>query len=148
CGRSPTSGSAKSSVATTPHDDSARAVVVCEARPKGSAVKRAPEPELLNDEEHARAYSEADFAEPHGQFVGCFRQRVPDLVVGGAVLDLGCGPADVTARFARSFPLCHIDGVDGAESMLSYGRARVLREGLEGRVHLARVYLPHEAPPR
>lgn len=102
----------------------------------------------MDDEEQARAYSEADFAEPHERFVESFRRRFPGVVVEGHVLDLGCGPADVTARFARAFPRCHVDGLDGADAMLAYGRARVRREGLDERVRLTQAYLPNDPAPR
>lgn len=109
-------------------------------------MERIPEPELMDDEEQARAYSEADFAEPHQRFVALCQERLgPSLE--GTVLDLGCGPADVTVRFAHAYPRCRIHGVDGSEAMLRFGRARVEREGLSGRVELFRAYLPDEAPP-
>jgi ubiquinone/menaquinone biosynthesis C-methylase UbiE len=111
-------------------------------------VQRVPEPELMDTDEQARAYSEADFSEPHDRFVAAFRARFPGVEVSGAVLDLGCGPADVTVRFARAFPRCHIDGLDGAEAMLRYGRERVARAGLEARVTLVHARLPEGTPPR
>lgn len=111
-------------------------------------MERTPEPELMDTEEQARAYSEADFTEPHERFVEAFQKRFPDFGGDGVVLDLGCGPADVTVRFARAFPRAYIDAVDGAEMMLSYGRVRVAKEGLEGRVILSHAYLPDDPLPR
>ena len=61
------------------------------------------------------------------------------------MLDLGCGPADVTVRFARAFPESTMLGVDGSEAMLAYGRRRVREEGLELRVTLENHYLPDAA---
>lgn len=106
-----------------------------------SVMPRTPEPELMDEDEQARAYSEADFAEPHQRFVDLFRERFPGGP-SGVVLDLGCGPADVTARFARAFPGVEVHGVDGAEAMLRYGRERLAREGLAERVRLVHGYLP------
>lgn len=111
-------------------------------------MDRTPEPELMDDEEQARAYSEADFAEPHERFVTLLNERLAGEELSGDVLDLGCGPADVTARFARAFARCHVDGVDGAEAMLRFGRERLARAGLEDRVTLTKAYLPDEPPPR
>lgn len=110
-------------------------------------MERIPEPELMDDEEQARAYSEADFAEPHERFVALFRAAFPTLVLDGTVLDLGCGPADVTARFARAFPAAKVHGVDGAEAMLARGRRRLAAEGLTDRVQLFRARIPDDAPP-
>lgn len=110
-------------------------------------MERIPEPELMDEDEQARAYAWADFAEPHDRFVELFRESFPDEAITGRVLDLGCGPADVTLRFARAFPACTIDGVDGAERMLHYGHDAVARAGLEARVRLIHGYLPGAALP-
>ncbi len=110
-------------------------------------MERIPEPELMAEDEQARAYALADFAEPHNRFIELFRESFPDETITGRVLDLGCGPADVTLRFARAFPDCCIDGVDGAERMLHYGRIAVAQARLETRVRLIHGYLPGVALP-
>jgi len=111
------------------------------------AVNRIPEPELMDEAEQARAYSEADFAEPHDRFVNLCEEFVGAGGLAGTILDLGCGPADVTVRLARRFPRAIIHGVDGADTMLAHGHARVQREGLGHRIELTRALLPHDAPP-
>lgn len=110
-------------------------------------MQRIPEPELMDDEAQARAYSQADFAEPHEHFVALFRECFPGLAPDGQVLDLGVGTADVAIRFARAFPDCRIDGLDGAPAMLRFGREAVDRAGLAGRVRLIEGYLPGAALP-
>jgi SAM-dependent methyltransferase len=111
-------------------------------------MERIPEPELMSDEAQARAYAEADFAEPHSRFVALLRERLAGLPPSGEALDLGCGPADVTLRFARAFPGWTVDGLDGAAAMLRFGRAAVARAGLTARVRLVRGCLPDAAVPR
>src|SRR5512143_1306905 len=106
------------------------------------SMQRTPEPELMDDEAQARAYAEADFREPHDRFVALLRQRLAWLADAGAALDLGCGPGDVTRRFARAFPGWTVDGLDGSEPMLRLGRAAVEAAGLGGRVSLVQAYLP------
>lgn len=108
---------------------------------------RVPEPELMDSEEQARAYDQADFAEPHERFVSLFRESFPGLDMARQVLDLGCGPADVTVRFAKGFPLARIDGIDAGPNMLARARARVRREGLEQRVRLTLARLPQDRAP-
>jgi ubiquinone/menaquinone biosynthesis C-methylase UbiE len=110
-------------------------------------MQRVPEPELMDEEDQAKAYAEADFSEPHDHFVSLFRATFPNDTLAGTVLDLGCGSADVTVRFARAFPDCRIDGVDGAEAMLGFGRKAVRSAGLEHRVRLIRAYLPNTTLP-
>ncbi|MFA5242892.1 MAG: class I SAM-dependent methyltransferase [Sulfuricella sp.] len=102
---------------------------------------RIPEPELMNDPMQARAYAEADFSEPHQAFVTHFQRLFPDFSPSQAI-DLGCGPADVTLRFARAFPESIILGVDGASAMLALGRQAVEAEGLARRLRLQQSYLP------
>ncbi len=105
-------------------------------------MQRIPEPELMEDMAQARAYALADFAEPHDHFVALFRQHFPDLPANALVLDLGCGPADVTCRFAHDWPECHLHGVDGAAAMLHYGEQRLAEQGLDGRITLIHGVLP------
>ena len=104
-------------------------------------MERIPEPELMDDAAQARAYSEADFAEPHEHFVDRCGQAFPPEFAGD-VIDLGCGPADVTVRFARRYPGTRIVGIDAAEAMLALGRERIRRNGLEDRIELRRARLP------
>ncbi len=111
-------------------------------------MQRLPEPELMDEVEQARAYAQADFDAPHEAILDYFTRVFAGLDISGKVLDLGCGPADITVRFARRYPRCRIDGVDGAATMLSHARERVAREGLGGRVRLLHRVLPTEDLPR
>jgi ubiquinone/menaquinone biosynthesis C-methylase UbiE len=109
-------------------------------------MERIPEPELMNDAEQALAYARADFEEPHNHFVELFRNRFPEEKIDGYVLDLGCGPADVTMRFARAYPNCLIHGIDGAENMLKHGRDAIANQVLESRISLYYGRLPEFKP--
>lgn len=112
-------------------------------------MERIPEPQLMDDEEQARAYAAADFEEPHNRFIELFREAFPRLEVQGFVLDLGCGPGDITVRFARAFPGCRIHGIDGAASMLDCGREIIERAGdIHGRIELFQMMLPGPQTPR
>jgi len=107
-------------------------------------MQRIPEPDLMDDDAQARAYAEADFAEAHQNVIALFQQRWPERTIAGRVLDLGCGPADISIRFARAFPDCEIEGVDGADEMLAYGIKAVAAAGLSTRIDLQKCYLPDE----
>ena len=111
-------------------------------------MERIPEPELMEDAAQARAYAEADFAEPHDRFVALLRESLPGLDTAGAALDLGCGPGDVTRRVARALPSWSIDGIDGSAAMLALGREAVEKAGLGARVSLRRGCLPDATAPR
>lgn len=92
------------------------------------------------DEEQARAYSSADFSSAHDSFVAHVQRTCGRL--RGVVVDLGCGPGDVTVRLAHANPDATFVGFDGSPAMLALGRERVDREGLADRIRLARVHLP------
>ncbi|MBL1261938.1 MAG: class I SAM-dependent methyltransferase [Thiotrichaceae bacterium] len=107
-------------------------------------MQRIPEADLMDDGAQAKAYAEADFSEPHENFIALFKQQWPGWDVIGRVLDLGCGTADISIRFARAFAGCEIEGVDGADEMLAYGIRAVAAAGLSKRIDLRNVYLPDE----
>jgi ubiquinone/menaquinone biosynthesis C-methylase UbiE len=112
-------------------------------------MERIPEPDLMNEAEQACAYAEADFSEPHNDWIELLHHSLPDLPQTGLALDLGCGPGDITIRFARAFPGWRIDGVDGAAAMLNYGYAAVQQAELGDRIQLVESYLPDgDAPHR
>lgn len=104
-------------------------------------MRRRPEPELMDDPAQAAAYAAADFSEPHEAFVAHFARLFPEFCAG-RVLDLGCGAADVTLRFARAYPRARVEGIDGSAPMLRLGRAAVRRAGLGARVRLRLRRLP------
>ncbi|GAB4351370.1 MAG: class I SAM-dependent methyltransferase [Immundisolibacter sp.] len=101
----------------------------------------------MDDAVQAAAYAQGDFAAAHQFLVDQAGRLLGDLPPVARVLDLGCGPGDVTVRFARVWPGWHIDAVDGAEAMLALARQRLRRERLQGRVRLYRAVLPHDTLP-
>lgn len=104
-------------------------------------MQRIPEPELMDEPEQARAYAQADFAEPHQAFVEHFRRCFPGHCPR-QVLDLGCGAADITIRFAHAYPESTLTGVDGAAAMLGFAREAVAQAGLGDRIQLQQARLP------
>lgn len=97
----------------------------------------------MDDDDQALAYARADFDDPHSDFVNHFRQCFGRADIGGYVVDLGCGPGDISFRFAREFPRCRIHAVDGSAAMLKYGRE--LLSGVpdvDGRVEFFQSILP------
>ncbi len=97
----------------------------------------------MEEPEQARAYSEADFAAPHQTVVDDLVRRHPSLALRARrVVDLGCGPADVTTRIARALPDAAIVGVDAGPVMLGLGRERITQLGLADRIELVELHLP------
>ena len=108
-------------------------------------MDRIPEAEIMDDPEQARAYARADFSEPHQAFVNHFKQCFAHHHVLHA-LDLGCGPADITVRFARAYPECEIVGIDASDAMLAFGHTALAVEGLSRQVRLISAHLPLAFP--
>ena len=106
-------------------------------------MQRVLEPELMNNETQVLAYANADFSEPHSLFITQFQTVFAGQPVRGKVLDLGCGPADISIRFARAFPDCRIDGVDGAARMLEQAKLAVQRAQLTERINFIQDCLPN-----
>ena len=105
-------------------------------------LERVPEPELMDDFEQARAYALADFEEPHNHFIELFRQHFPEIAGDGLVLDLGCGPADITVRFANAYPESRLHAVDGAEQMLFFAKQNIDAVRLHNQIRLIHGNLP------
>ena len=106
-------------------------------------MKRIPEPELMDTEAQARAYAQADFSQAHQSYVTLFDKVFPRRPANATVLDLGCGPADVTMRLALAHPAYRFHGVDGSAAMLRHGRLALKRHPeLDERIRLIRGYIP------
>lgn len=104
-------------------------------------MERVPEPELMDDATQARAYANADFSEPHQAFVNNFIARFPHSAPQ-RVIDLGCGSADISLRFAQAFTGCTLLGIDGSGAMLKLAQEAVARAGLGKRIQLRWMKLP------
>jgi ubiquinone/menaquinone biosynthesis C-methylase UbiE len=93
-------------------------------------MRREPEPELMDDDSEAQAYTLADFSVVNDAFV----KRLLELTVplaGEAVeaVDLGTGPGDIPIRVSRKRPSWRIVAVDASAPMLSHARHAALDAG-------------------
>ena len=113
----------------------------------GLLHSRIPEPQLMEEAEQAKAYAEADFRQPHNMFVRAFRERFGPAA-SGVFLDLGCGTADISCRFARAFPETTIHGIDGSAAMLGFARKALTERGLSRRITLFQRIIPVSRLPR
>lgn len=102
-------------------------------------MDRILEPEIMDGEAEADAYARADFADSNQWYADHFTGEYPSHL--REVVDLGCGPADVTLRVARAAPHARIVAVDGSAPMLEFARKAVHSAKLSDRVtlHLGRL---------
>ncbi len=112
-------------------------------------MQRVLEPELMTGAAQARAYAEADFEDSNRRFVDRFAGTFTATEVGAWALDLGCGPADITIRFARLYPRCTVHGVEGSAAMLRFAR-HLLDQApdVRNRIELVQARIPGAALPR
>ncbi len=106
-------------------------------------MKRRLEPELMDSAEQALAYAEADFSESNTLFLELLSQKRPGTLEGARALDLGCGPADISIRFLRTYPNATCDALDGAQAMLDLARIALDKlPGVASRCRLIHDRLP------
>ena len=98
-------------------------------------MERILEPEVMDGDEQARVYANADFAEENQGFVDQFFALFPE-VREETVLDLGCGPADIPIRLLRNRPALQVTAVDASGPMLHWAKEAVRQAGLEDRIKL------------
>jgi len=123
-------------------------------------MERVCEPELMDDPHQARLYSEADFASTDQAFTdgvlalraAAFSGNAPPPGAAPAqdrppveerILDLGCGPGNISFRLAAALPAVPLLGLDGAGAMVELAERR-RQEAPERWPHLrfARACLP------
>ena len=95
----------------------------------------------MTDENQTLAYAQADFEDVNQGFVDRYRASFPKGV-GGEMVDLGCGPADIPVRFARALPGYRITAVDGSDAMVLLAQQAVIAAGVADRVQVHRARLP------
>lgn len=105
-------------------------------------MQRIPEAELMSDPAQVSAYAAADFESAHQAFIDLFQQRFSLTGLSGEVLELGCGPCDISRRFALAFPDTNLHAVDGAVAMLEQAASLNRQQGLENRIRLIESTLP------
>jgi SAM-dependent methyltransferase len=105
-------------------------------------MQRIPEPELMDDPVQAEAYAAADFDEAHSRIVETFDACFADAGVTGRILDLGCGPGDISLRFAARYPACTVTGVDGSAAMIRLANRRRTIDAAGDRVAFVEGSIP------
>ena len=92
-------------------------------------MQRSPEPELMNAPDQVIAYADADFScGDHSVIERLSELKEQALSVppeAGLILDLGCGPGNISERLAVRWPLSNVIGLDGASSMIGIANQRL-----------------------
>jgi len=118
-------------------------------------MQRSVEPELMDDPLQVQAYAQADFRATDqalvDRLVELFGESLGDGP-GPRLVDLGCGPGNISFRLAERFPQASVLGLDGAAAMLEVAQQELAQRvlgcpGLADRLRFAQVLLGPETLP-
>jgi ubiquinone/menaquinone biosynthesis C-methylase UbiE len=107
-------------------------------------MERVTEPELMDDEQQSIAYAKADFSTSNQLYVDSLVRDFPTHL--RAVVDIGCGPADVVIRLAKAAPHAAITAIDGSAPMITLGRTAARAAGVDDRLTLLHTRIPGPLP--
>ena len=91
-------------------------------------MQRRLEPELMNGDTQVQAYAAADFSSGDQATIEAIQRllsRTSPLPPDPLVVDLGCGPGNITLRLAGLFPKARIIGIDGD----------IIKKGIDQQTH-------------
>lgn len=105
-------------------------------------MQRVPEPELMDGGDQVLAYANADFEASDQAMVERLAWRCGGDP-GPRLLDLGCGPGNISFRLAHRWPRAQVLGLDGAPRMLAVAHERLIAQPeLQGRLQFVEALLP------
>ena len=85
-------------------------------------MERIPEPELMEKKEQVISYDEADFSEGEitliNQIDHYLLEKNISLCEKDLVVDLGCGPGNISEKLAIKWPNTEVVGIDGSKEMI------------------------------
>ena len=91
-------------------------------------MERVKEPELMDSPEQSEAYAGADFSASEealinglGKYLQTIKKNVDQTTL---IVDLGCGPGNISGKIAMRWPSAHVLGIDGSLEMLKIARKR------------------------
>ena len=91
-------------------------------------MNRNPEPELMNNKEQVKAYARADFSISENNFMKFIKdylsQNQISIKNNDLIVDLGCGPGNITEKLSLSWPDLKIVGIDGSKEMILEAESR------------------------
>ena len=108
---------------------------------------RITEPEVMNDPLQVDAYAAADFSNTDQAMV----DRIATLLESSGnsfpdrarLLDLGCGPGNISSRLAQRWPHCSVLGLDAADRMIAVADERRSAAGISReRLRYDKAFLP------
>ena len=85
-------------------------------------MERIPEPELMEEKEQVISYDEADFSEGEVNLINQINHYLlkKNISLGekDLIVDLGCGPGNISEKLAIKWPNTEVVGIDGSKEMI------------------------------
>ena len=85
-------------------------------------MERVPEPELMEEKEQVISYDEADFSEGEVNLINQINHYLlrKNIFLGekDLIVDLGCGPGNISEKLAIKWPNTAVVGIDGSKEMI------------------------------
>ena len=89
---------------------------------KSLFMERIAEPELMNKKEQVISYDEADFSEGEDNLINQINYYLSKnniiLSKKDLIVDLGCGPGNISEKLAIKWPDTEVIGIDGSKEMI------------------------------
>ena len=91
-------------------------------------MDRRAEPELMNTKDQVDSYSEADFSKGEIKFIRLIKNYLKKnnihLTHNDLIVDLGCGPGNISERLSKEWPKTSVLGIDGSKEMIHKAKIR------------------------
>jgi len=85
-------------------------------------MKRTTEPELMEIPSQVKAYADADFSRSDSMVIKGLEKYLKKvgktLNKNDLILDIACGPGNISERIAENWPFVKVVGIDGSKEML------------------------------
>ena len=91
-------------------------------------MDRRAEPELMNTKDQVDSYSEADFSKGEIKFIRFIKNYLKKnnihLTHNDLIVDLGCGPGNISEKLSKEWPNTSVLGIDGSKEMIHKAKIR------------------------
>ena len=94
-------------------------------------MNREPEPELMNKKSQVKAYCAADFSLGENNLIKFISNYLKinniNLSRNDLIVDLGCGPGNISEKLSERWPEVNVLGIDGSQEMIREAESRVFK---------------------
>jgi len=94
-------------------------------------MDREPEPELMNKKSQVKAYRAADFSFGENNLIKFISNYLKinniNLSKNDLIVDLGCGPGNISEKLSERWPDVNVLGVDGSQEMIKEAESRLFK---------------------